>query len=203
MHRVSRARSDRGAIVIVALMVLFALAGLALVGVRIAQQEIRASANYRLDELGVSISDASSQALLAQGVNNKNALLTVATAAAVGGGGLGSNAFPGLTDSLWDLATDGTGSLGLMATSLGAPNFSSTLLRSDAIPPPAGFSIDSGQVFCVMTMDIDGTMAPTLDDGMTAKTSTPQYGGRTVKLRAAVGPYQSCQFSPNTASGEL
>lgn len=185
-------RSDRGVVLIVAMLMLLALAGVALVGVRYSFNEVSAASNQIDAHMATDITDYGSAGTLA-----RVAAEPIAMTAAMGAKAAVANGIPRLymgdvassMDDLWD--TEIGGSFGMRNPDEVAPNFWTDLVDVRRISSSGGNSVDQ---FCTdrhswMTFGEMGEN--TTVDG--APSPLAGVGAKQILIRLDIGPINCVQ----------
>ncbi len=174
-----RPRNQRGTIIIVAIMVLLALAGLALLSVRASFFEIRTASNHNMARMSYYITEGGASSTVAFAYNSPSSFLSVA----YGCGMTLDVEDMGLKDALWDL--DPGGSLGFAA--LGAPDSWTTVANPTTLDFYPGNSVGE---FCAEKhlWRTHGSLGTKLTPEQTANQDHPQYGEKVILTRWLIGP---------------
>ena len=107
MRRMLRARrSDRGVVLVIAMLLMLALAGIGIAAIRSASNELNISGNARISQVARNIAAAGAESAMAFAGSRPSAFLQYATARGV------RIPMANLSAAFYDTAVDGTGSFG-------------------------------------------------------------------------------------------
>jgi len=175
------AQNERGGIIIVALLVLLAMAGLALVGVRSTFHEVRSSGNHNLARMSYNIAEAGANATLAIASSNPMGFMNIAAGSAqkVTIGQLG------VQELVWDL--DPGGSLGFASAALGTPNVWTEL---DPPVPLEFYPGSSAGEFCAqkLTWRTHAILGDSVANDPLSALDRPMHGEKVILSRWIMGP---------------
>ena len=176
---IRRSTNERGTILVVAIMVLLALAGIALLSVRSTFYEVRSASNHNLSRMGYHVADGGTGGMVAFAYENPQSFVSLAYT-----GGMKVTAETlGIREAMWDLQAGG--SLGFAA--LGAPD-SWTIVDSPAtLDFYPGSSVGE---FCAEkhTWRTYGSIGTLPDPNQLANQENPQYGEKVVMTQWLLGP---------------
>lgn len=172
-------RKETGTILVVAIMVLLALSGIALLSVRGAFHEIRSAANHNMARMSYHVADGGTSGMVAYAYENPQSFISLGYS-----GGMKVTADSlGIRNAMWDLAPGG--SLGFSA--LGAPDSWTVLDAPATLDFYPGSSVGE---FCAEkhTWRTHGSLGTKLTPDQYANQEHPQYGEKVVMTRWIVGP---------------
>lgn len=171
--------NERGTILIVAIMVLLALSGLALLSVRSTFFEIRSASNHNMARMSYHIAEGGTGGMVAYAYENPQSFLSLAYT-----GGMKVDAETlGIRASLWD--TEAGGSLGFAL--LGAPNAWTLVDTPATLDFYPGSSVGE---FCSEkhTWRTYGSLGTPPTIAQAANQEHPQYGEKIVMTQWLIGP---------------
>lgn len=189
------AAQPRGTVILVALTVLLVLAGLAVVGVRLAANEVRAAQNHRMGRLVTSVADAGSQIAVGYAAGDPIGFAALVDSKVF------ANSWVSLPDLIdvqpyaWDAAEGG--SLGWLGPALGTPDIrvssDPSLFRQLSSFPGSA----AGQ-FCsrVQVWRVGGIVGATPIEELSGMEEAPQFGSREFLVTAQIGPFPCGGQSP-------
>jgi type II secretory pathway pseudopilin PulG len=175
-------------VIVVALMVLMVMGSLALLGVRVATNEVRSARNHLVARLSQGVADSSSTLVVAYASTDPLGFSALVDARAFSGTALTLDDLADVAPLAWDLSL--TGSLGLLATTFGQPGFT---LNADALQTKqlSFFRGSSSGRYCsrLTTWRIRGLLGAQPTGASAGIADTPTYGGREFLVRSQVGPF--------------
>ena len=173
--------NERGGIIIVALLVLLAMAGLSLIGVRSAFHEIRSSGNHNLARMSYNVAESGANATLAIASSNPMGFMNIAA----GSGQKVTIGQLGIQELVWDLNPGG--SLGYAAASLGTPNVWTEL---DPPIPLEFYPGSSAGEFCAqkLTWHTHAVLGESAAGDPLAALERPMHGEKVILSRWIMGP---------------
>ena len=182
--------NQRGGIIIVALMVLLALSGIALMGIRTTHQEIRSAGNHSFDRMGYQITDGGASTTVSYATSNPSAFLGVAYS---NGMTFKATHLGDVYNNLWDLSAGG--SLGFAGTNLGSPDFWTVIDQPVTLNFYPGSSVGE---FCAEkhTWRTHGTIGDTTATGQESQLDRPNFGEKVILTRWMVGPLDCAGGNP-------
>ena len=172
-------RDEKGTILVVAIMVLLALAGLALLSVRSTFYEIRSASNHNMARMSYFVADGGTGGMVAYAYNNPQSFVSLAYS-----GGMKVTAETlGIRSAMWDLSAGG--SLGFAA--LGAPDAWTVVDSPTTLDFYPGSSVGE---FCAEkhTWRTHGSLGTPVDSSLASTKENPQYGEKVVMTQWLIGP---------------
>jgi hypothetical protein len=182
--------SERGGIIIVALMVLLALSGIALLGVRTTYHEIRSAGNHSFDRMGYQITDGAVATTVTYATSSPSAFLGVAYS---NGMTFQASHLGDIYGNLWDLSPGG--SLGFAGNNLGTPDFWTNVDQPITLNFYPGSSVGE---FCAEkhTWRTHGTIGNSSALDQASQLDRPPFGEKVILTRWMVGPLDCAGGNP-------